>query len=639
MNYIKKFLLFSVLASLCLNAQATLIPQWVSNYCSQFITTKTVKYVGIGALTLAGAGLAGYYFYKNYFSKKSAANPLENFFTNPGNNYFENPVTIHQDHQDFEDKHNSQITDTQADNVSDAVSSNVPSINILDDNTDEEDDNDNQWREKELEQPTPQLYKPIIEESIFAYQTFAAWKKACDAKLPIPFQNENTNEKEKEPVAVLTNQELDNALTKYFEMLDNDHIYFQNDHYWVDKNIPYDLFNSLQDGAVPVFDPYVQKIILPAGSTIAFHGDIHGDVHSLNGFIEKLQEEYLNGFTIIDPKFYMVFLGDYTDRGLYGAEVIYTILRLKCANPQQVFLVRGNHEDVLLNKQYTFCKELEQKFRDHASLLEKIQKMYETLPLALYLGCGNKQHKDFILCCHGGVELGFDPHALLQHPTNIAFTKLGTLDRWGQLQTMLAHKDICALFKATNPRTRSGNDIQQAIVREIPAHPYLNPFAPKNIVTIKKDIGKNHVGVSIGFQWNDYKVTTNNETNMYKPTFVEQVSGRGWIIGRTFNKAILQLHSDKAYTIQGVFRAHQHSDPHMIHCILHNPNDYNCNHGVGRIWIEELPNHPQKLWHNIVCTFSVCPNTPYNAHGFNCDTYGILTVKENFDDWRLEVVQ
>ena len=40
-------------------------------------------------------------------------------------------------------------------------------------------------------------------------------------------------------------------------------------------------------------------------------------------------------------KFYMVFLGDYLDRGHYGMEVVYTLLRLKFENWDRVFLLKG----------------------------------------------------------------------------------------------------------------------------------------------------------------------------------------------------------------------------------------------------------------------------------------------------------
>ncbi len=48
---------------------------------------------------------------------------------------------------------------------------------------------------------------------------------------------------------------------------------------------------------------------------------------------------------------------------------------------------------------------------------------------------------------------------------------------------------------------------------------------------------------------------------------------------------------------------------------------------------------PQALWENIVCTFNVCPNTPYKNAGFNFDTYGLLRVARDYSDWRLEVIR
>jgi diadenosine tetraphosphatase ApaH/serine/threonine PP2A family protein phosphatase len=78
----------------------------------------------------------------------------------------------------------------------------------------------------------------------------------------------------------------------------------------------------------------------PLGEAVVI-GDLHGDIESLvsilesSGVVQKIAAN--KGATLI-------FLGDYGDRGAYSAEVYYTVLKLKLAFPEQVVLLRGNHE-------------------------------------------------------------------------------------------------------------------------------------------------------------------------------------------------------------------------------------------------------------------------------------------------------
>jgi len=81
----------------------------------------------------------------------------------------------------------------------------------------------------------------------------------------------------------------------------------------------------------------------PVGEAVVV-GDLHGDLESLASILRS------SGFTQRMAKSkdaVMVFLGDYGDRGGYSAEVYYAILRLKLAFPEQVILLRGNHEGPL----------------------------------------------------------------------------------------------------------------------------------------------------------------------------------------------------------------------------------------------------------------------------------------------------
>lgn len=78
----------------------------------------------------------------------------------------------------------------------------------------------------------------------------------------------------------------------------------------------------------------------PTGEALVV-GDLHGDLESL---IEILQQSKI--LERMDKSFesILIFLGDYGDRGANSAETYYTVLKLKLLHPQQVILMRGNHE-------------------------------------------------------------------------------------------------------------------------------------------------------------------------------------------------------------------------------------------------------------------------------------------------------
>jgi diadenosine tetraphosphatase ApaH/serine/threonine PP2A family protein phosphatase len=80
--------------------------------------------------------------------------------------------------------------------------------------------------------------------------------------------------------------------------------------------------------------------IRPMGEALVI-GDLHGDLESL---IQILQESNFLQRMKKAPDAALIFLGDYGDRGQYSAEVYYTVLKLKLNYPEQVVLMRGNHE-------------------------------------------------------------------------------------------------------------------------------------------------------------------------------------------------------------------------------------------------------------------------------------------------------
>jgi len=100
---------------------------------------------------------------------------------------------------------------------------------------------------------------------------------------------------------------------------------------------------------------------MPPKGEVIMVGDIHGDLNSLIYILENsgFLESRFEGRDIS-----IIFLGDYGDRGSYSPEVYYVILKLKEQFPENVILMRGNHEgpDDLLASPHDLPSQLQKKF-------------------------------------------------------------------------------------------------------------------------------------------------------------------------------------------------------------------------------------------------------------------------------------
>ncbi|MFH1253954.1 MAG: metallophosphoesterase family protein [bacterium] len=170
---------------------------------------------------------------------------------------------------------------------------------------------------------------------------------------------------------------------------------------------------------------YCQKQNIPSGSEIVFVGDIHGSVHSL---LKIIKNHIDDNFKIIKDNLYIVFTGDYVDRGMYGVEVWYALLRLKLANWDRVFVLRGNHENLNQNSDTPigFFAELIAKYGvdNAANYLKKFDELYKRLVLVLYLKSGDS----WIQCCHGAIDPCCDMRYFLNNSEmlgSIDFNKIG----------------------------------------------------------------------------------------------------------------------------------------------------------------------------------------------------------------------
>lgn len=135
--------------------------------------------------------------------------------------------------------------------------------------------------------------------------------------------------------------------------------------------------------------------IKPLGEAVIV-SDLHGDLESL---IQITKETNLLQKIKHNNKTILIFLGDYGDRGINSAEVYYVVLTLKLLFPEQVILMRGNHEgpeDLLASPHdlpMQFQARFGEKWRDAYS---KIRELFEYLYNAVLV-------KERYLMIHGGL--------------------------------------------------------------------------------------------------------------------------------------------------------------------------------------------------------------------------------------------
>ena len=69
-------------------------------------------------------------------------------------------------------------------------------------------------------------------------------------------------------------------------------------------------------------------------------------------------------------------------------------------------------------KKYGFADEVKRKFGSkHDEFLKSIARVYDLMPVVIYVGCEN----NYLQCCHGGMEPGYDPSELLDSDKELQF--------------------------------------------------------------------------------------------------------------------------------------------------------------------------------------------------------------------------
>jgi len=453
-----------------------------------------------------------------------------------------------------------------------------------------------------------------------AFNTVIGWAQACFNAYP---EYDTAIEPDKEPYPQtilpwdLLIGSIDQCITKFI-----DAGYYQKEK-WIDAQIPPQDFlqiisNNTMFRYIEIFlankpdeaaemkkiehemrmvdtkHPFAQKLHLEPGSKICFFGDIHSSIHSLlRSLVRLVADGFLNDdFTLAQPNHYIICDGDFGDLGRYGSEVLYTLMKLKATNMNRVFLVRGNHDKSAARVECNLIWELKSKYPLQETL-NAITRIYRLLPAAIYVGpCKDENNNDvFIQCCHGGIEIGFDPALLLNTANkNQMFQKINAFDE------SMVQRLIDAQVLDNN--VRQDNNID-------------------------------------GFVWSDFKQKLDGKIALNlerKFGYVLDIEAMHKFLKVTNIKAFFRAHQDKHFGLK-LFFAEGTTVPENV-LKKHSEYPNGPYHWIDVVSADDQANPDGFLVskYGPVYTFS----TAAEGRGLISDCYGIFTTAEHYADWRLK---
>ena len=177
---------------------------------------------------------------------------------------------------------------------------------------------------------------------------------------------------------------------------------------WYDNSKMDVIHSSLPFSNQEIFDlikevkPLLEKdhSLIRIRSPCKVFGNIHGVYDDLMRYFESFgnpsDDNQMGDINVMQ----YIFLGDFCDRGLYSLEVILLLFALKIKYPDFIYLIRGHHEDKIINEKYGLGDECQERLQDEIqnplSIFSNINKAFDYLPFGVLVD-------NNILLIHGGI--------------------------------------------------------------------------------------------------------------------------------------------------------------------------------------------------------------------------------------------
>eukprot|EP00924_Labyrinthula_sp_SR-Ha-C_P011037 maker-scaffold_33-snap-gene-3.77-mRNA-1 protein AED:0.01 eAED:0.01 QI:101/1/1/1/1/1/2/277/381 len=158
--------------------------------------------------------------------------------------------------------------------------------------------------------------------------------------------------------------------------------------------VPIKEVHQVLNQSIEILSKEKNIVEVPRAKTVTVVGDTHGQFYDLLNLLEQnLPPSKDNLF---------VFNGDFVDRGAFSFQTVFLLLSYKVLFPDQIFLLRGNHETIFMNRMYGFLHEILAKYDQ--SVLRRFWDVFDSLPFGAIVSTDTKNFgTKKALVLHGGL--------------------------------------------------------------------------------------------------------------------------------------------------------------------------------------------------------------------------------------------